>query len=105
MDHYEGQMLGFMQKRQLDRVKFMEHLGKNILPQQIKRVQQNDKSVLKELVLPKWLGWDLLYEWAMRFQVIENPRECVLCNETAELGIDYNQKFVCERCFFRIKGM
>ncbi|VVC00009.1 Uncharacterised protein [uncultured archaeon] len=103
MGYYDGKMQEFIQKRQLDRLHFVENLRKTVLPAQIKRIQQNDKGVLKDLVLPEWLDWDLLYEWAMRFNVIENPRECVLCNSKAELGIDFNQKFICERCFFRVK--
>ncbi len=105
MDYYEGKMLEFAQKRQVDRLKFIENLGRSIMPAQIKRIQQNDKTVLKDLVLPDWLDWDLLYGWGMRRKVLQNPRECILCNEKAELGVDFNLKFLCEQCFFRIKGM
>ncbi len=105
MNYYDGKMLDFVQKRQVERIKFMENLGRNVLPQQVKRIQQNDKMVMKDLVLPGWLDWDLLYEWSMRRKVIDNPRECILCNEKAELGVDFNMKFLCEACFFKIKGM
>lgn len=105
MDYYESKMLEFMRKRQVDRIKFIDNLGRSIMPAQVKRIQQNDKMVLKDLVLPEWLDWDLLYEWSMRRKVLDNPRECILCNEMAELGVDYNMKFVCERCFFKIKSM
>ena len=105
MDSWEAKMIELVRRGHRDRVHFIENMRKSVMPRQVKRIQQNDKSVLKEIVLPKWLDWDLLYEWAMRFEVIDNPRECVLCNEPAELGVDYNQKFICARCFFKLQKM
>ena len=104
-DPWESKMLEMVRRGQRDRVKYIQNLYRTILPAQVKRVQQNDKTVLKDLVLPEWLDWELLYEWSMRRRIVDNPRECILCNEVAELGVDYNQKFLCESCFFRIKGM
>ena len=105
MDYYEEKILEFTQKRLVDRIKFMENLHRNILPAQIKRIQSNDKSVTKELVLPEWMEWDLLYEWAMKKNVIDNPRECVICNQQSGTGYDINLKFLCQSCFFKIKEM
>ncbi len=99
-------MVEFMRRGQGDRVHFFEHdLKKRVLPTQLRRVQQNDKTVLKELVLPKWLDWDLLYEWGLRESNPQKGCECILCNKLAERGNDFEGKFICDGCFFKIKAM
>ena len=99
-------MVSFMRRGEGSRVQFLEHeLRKRVLPMQIKRVRQNDKTVLKELVLPQWLDWDLLYEWSMRESTPQNGAECILCNRKAERGTDFEGKFICDDCFFRIRSM
>lgn len=96
--------IDYMRKGALDRVKFLESMDKNILPSQLKRIQQNDKTVLKEMVLPKWVKWELLQEWANNTKVSErNGEMCILCNEKSSTGIDFNEKFICEHCFIRLK--
>jgi len=99
-------MVEFVRRGEGSRVHFFEsELRKRVLPMQLKRIQQNDKTVLKELVLPQWLDWDLLYEWSIRESHPAKGAECILCNARAERGMDFNGKFICDECFFRLRAM
>lgn len=100
----EKQKTEWIRKGAIDKAKFVEKLDTTILASQVKRIQQNDKSVLKEMVLPKWVDWDLLYTWANSKTVLsEKGRRCILCNEAQENGIPFNEKFICENCFIKLK--
>ncbi len=106
MDAWQQRMLEYVRRGQRDRVQFLENdLKRSILPTQLARIQQNDKTVGKELVLPKWLDWELLYEWSFTVRNSSSGTECILCNRNSERGNDFNGKFVCDECFFRIKAM
>lgn len=105
MDNWEKKRIEFVKRGQNDRIKFLENLTKTVLPVQLKRIQQNDKTVLKELVLPNWLEWELLYDWSNRYRALEKARECILCNELQESGMDFKEKFICENCFLRLKNI
>jgi len=105
MDSWEEKMVDFVRRGQKERVKYLDKLGKSMLPSQLERIQQNDKTVLKELILPKWLAWELLYEWGIRNKVIDSPRNCILCNEDNEVGLDFKDKFICDTCFLKLKNL
>ena len=94
----------FYRKGAIDRVKWMEGLKKTILPSQLKKIQQNDKTVLQEIVLPKWANWELIYDWAQTHNS-QTGRRCIFCYEPHENGADYMEKFICENCFLKIKNM
>jgi len=104
MGMFEEKMLDLMRKGDEEKVKWMKSLNKTIMGSQIKRIQQNDKSVLRELVVPKWVTWDLLYDWAQGKQIAKG-RRCILCAEAYESGIDFNEKFICENCFIKLKNL
>ncbi len=104
MSLFEEKMLDLMRKGDLEKVKWMKSLDKTIMKSQIERIQQNDKTVLKEMVLPKWVSWDLLYDWAKSKQ-IEKGRRCILCGKANETGIEFNEKFICENCFIKLKNL
>lgn len=94
----------YYRKGAVDRVKWMESLKKTILPSQLKRIQQNDKMVLQEVVLPKWASWELLYDWAQG-QNNARGKNCIFCYEQHENGANYMDKFICENCFLKIKNI
>ncbi len=104
MGKFEDKLLDLMRKGDMEKVKWMKSLNKTIMPSQVERIQQNDKSVLREMVVPKWVSWDLLYEWADS-KKIEKGRRCILCSQTNEVGIEFNQKFICENCFLKLKNL
>ena len=104
MGIFEERKNEFYRKGAIDKVKWMEGLKKTILPSQLKKIQQNDKTVLQEIVLPKWANWELIYDWAQNMDN-QKGRRCIFCYEQQENGADYMDKFICENCFLKIKNM
>jgi hypothetical protein len=82
----------------------LNSLDNTILPSYVRRIQQNDRTVMKDLVLPNWVTWELLLDWA-ESKKSPSERRCALCEEMHDLGMDFNNKFVCEHCFMKMKNM
>ena len=104
MGLFEEKYLDLKRKGAVDKFKWMEKIDQIILPSQRKRIQQNDKSVLKELVLPSWVSWDLLYDWAKSRQEDEGKHVCVFCHRFNQ-GINFKGKHLCWECFNEIKAV
>jgi len=102
---FEEKKQHFLMKGQLGKVKYLETLHMKLLPQQVERIQQNDKTVLRELVLPSWLSWDLLFDWANQMKLTSSSKRCVFCNETDEVFINFKEKFICNNCFVKLKNL
>ena len=100
----EKKIMEFTRRGDQEKVRWLKNLDKAFLPSVVERIQQNDKSVLKETVVPKWVTWDFLYEWAMSKKVSRGTR-CILCNELSESGINFKEKFICEGCFLKLKNL
>ncbi|MBN2126810.1 MAG: hypothetical protein JW703_00285, partial [Candidatus Diapherotrites archaeon] len=94
----------YYRKGMSERAEYLENLNKKLLPSIVKRIQQNDKTVLKEIVLPEWMNWELLFEWSQT-QKVNEGRQCILCNNYNEHGMEFKEKFICEQCFLKIKNM
>jgi hypothetical protein len=106
MTLFESKMLELMRRGEKQKVEWMKNLDKTLLPSQIKRIQQNDKTVLMELVVPKWVDWKLLYDWGQNKKEKRPEGEiCILCNNASQNGIRYLEKFLCESCFLKLKNM
>ena len=88
----------------MEKVRWLEKMDTLIPKSQVERIQQNDKTVLKELVLPSWVKWDFLYTWAASKKTADG-RRCILCNEYRENGIDFKEKYICEDCFLKLKNL
>ncbi len=101
---FEETIVNLTRKGAAEKVNFLKSLRKKIMPSQLKKIQQNDKSVLRELFLPKWVSWELLSDWAADFKEQGEGRECILCGKKAAVGIDFNEKFICETCFLKLKN-
>ncbi|MFH1586638.1 MAG: hypothetical protein ABID38_02180 [Candidatus Diapherotrites archaeon] len=104
MGVFEETKMNFFRRGDMEKVKWMENLHRTILPNQLKRIQQNDQRVLQELVLPKWVKWDLMYDWA-NSRTVSGGRMCILCNDHNENGIDFKEKYICEQCFLKLKNL
>ena len=104
-EFFEQTILELTRKGALEKVKFLKSLRKKVMPSQLEKILQNDKSVLEELFLPKWVAWELLRAWADNYKVGGQGKKCSLCNCKNELGIDFNERFICENCFVRIKNL
>ena len=88
-----------------DKAKFLKNLHKRVMPSQLERIQKNDKSVLQEMFMPKWVSWELLRAWADNFKMPGKGKICILCGQKNETGIDFQEKFICENCFVRLKQL
>jgi hypothetical protein len=102
---FEEKLLELTRKGDTEKVRLLKGLGRKLLPSQLRRIQQNDKTVLGELFLPRWVSWELLFDWANSRMESTSGRECILCGSKSELGIDFNERFVCEGCFVKIKNL
>lgn len=94
-----------MRRGDMEKAKILQSLSKRIMPTQIQRILKNDKSVLQEMVLPGWLSWSLLKEWAEERAEQENGKVCALCSNIKDIGIKFNDKFICEKCYKDLKGI
>ena len=101
---FEEKVNELMRRGDKEKVSYLKSLDRTIMPSQLEKIQSNDRSVLRELVVPKWVSWELLYDWA-KDKKLANGRRCILCGELDEVGIDFNNKFVCEYCFLKIKNL
>lgn len=102
---YEERLLELTRKGAIDKVKWLKNINKIILPSQKKRIQQNDKSVLNDLVLPKWVTWDILYEWASQKVAEDNTFTCILCNNKVMHGTNFRGKHICQECLNELKRL
>lgn len=101
---FEKKLLELTRRGDQEKANYLKSLNSTVLPSYIKRIQQNDKSVLREMVVPKWVSWDLLFDWAKDKKVSKGQR-CIFCSEVSDVGINFSNKFVCEHCFLKIKNM
>ncbi len=101
---FEQKVLELTMHGEMKKAACLKSLDNTILPSYVKKIQQNDKSVMRELILPKWVTWELLYDWAASKKSATSKR-CALCEELHEVGIDFNNKFVCDHCFLKMKNM
>lgn len=104
-EFFEQTVIELTRKGALGKVRFLKNLHKRIMPSQFERIQKNDKGVLSELFMPKWVSWELLRAWADNLSMPEKGKTCILCNSKSELGIDFSEKFICENCFVRLKNL
>ncbi len=102
---FEEKLTELKRRGDMEKVSFIEKLHKKILPSQMERIQAGDMMVVRELFLPKWMNWELLQEWANSFRKEKKGLFCVFCGQQNELGINFQEKFVCEACFFKIKKL
>ena len=101
MGLFEEKYLDFKRKGAADKFKWLEKINQVILPSQKKRIQQNDKSVLKEMIIPGWVTWELLFDWASR-SADQGKNACILCAKRED-GINFKGKHVCWECFNEMK--
>lgn len=94
-----------MRKGDTDKVKWLKKLDKVILPSHVKRIIQNDKTVLMEMVIPRWVDWPLLTDWAKGKKGNVGEPLCILCNNASKNGITYLEKHICESCFLKLKHL
>ncbi len=94
-----------VQKRDIEKVRWLDQIEKKIPPTFRKRIQAGDKTVLYELMVPAWVKWSLLYSWATEKVEQKEKNNCALCQQTQENGIHFHSRFICETCFKTLRSM
>lgn len=94
-----------VQKRDIDKVRWLDQIERKIPPTFRKRIRANDKTVLHELMVPSWVKWELLHSWATEKVEQKEKNNCALCQQTQENGIHFHARFVCETCFKTLRSM
>ncbi len=105
MNRFEQKLLDLTCKKDMEKVKGLKSMGRTILQSLLRRIPQNDRTVLKELVLPEWVSWELLRDWADTQSLKKTGRVCIFCGESNDVGMEFMEKFVCENCFLRLKHL
>lgn len=95
MDEFEAMILKMQRTGELNKARWLQNIDKKIPPMFKQKIINNDKSVLKELILPNWLTWDMLRVWALR--ELETAK-CIFCQEDKSEGIIFKGQFVCNEC-------
>ena len=101
---FEEKVNELMRRGDKEKVSYLKSLDRTIMPSQLEKIQSNDRSVLRELVVPKWVSWELLYDWAISRKQGKG-RRCILCGGQSEVGIDFKEKYICEHCFLKLKNL
>jgi len=103
---FEEKYLELKRRGDQEKANWIENIEKHVRPSYIDRILIEDKKVMQELVLPKWVSWELLHSWASE---VKKKGEkiidlCVLCGKRDNLGVYFNEKFICEQCFIGLKN-
>jgi len=101
---FEEKVLELSRRGEQKKAEYLKNLDNVILSSFVKRIQEDDKTVLKEVVVPDWVSWDLLRDWALA-KGTPAGKKCVLCSDFNETGVDFKNKFVCRECFLALKNM
>ena len=96
---FEQIINNYLRKGLVGRADYLRKLDSLILPIHKKMIQENDRSVLRELILPKWMEWDVLVAWANKD--IEEHSRCLFCNRPAEY--EYKGQNICSKCISALK--
>jgi hypothetical protein len=104
-DFLEQTITELTRKGDMEKVKMLKTLHRRVMPSQAERIRKNDKTVLREFMLPKWIAWELLRAWADSKQPDQKGKICILCNSRSETGMDFNERFICENCFLKVKNL
>lgn len=100
---FEKTLNEYLRRGDIEKAKILQTLDKRVMGSQIQRILRNDKTVLKEMVLPSWLNWELLKAWAEQSTAAQAGSLCALCSSLKETGISFHDKFICEQCYREMK--
>lgn len=98
----EDLILKFQRSGANDKASWLSSIDRRIPPSFKNRIVKNDKSILRELILPSWVSWDLLRDWALED---ENDAICTICGESKKEFINVRSATVCKDCVKEIKRL
>jgi len=102
MESIEELMLKYQRIGTRDRAKWLETIDQKIPPSFKERIKNDDKSVLRELILPDWVTWDLLRSWSLEGTEGEL---CALCENNSANFVLYKNTVICNKCLTELKTL
>jgi len=87
---------------QKNKARWLKTIDQRIPPSFKKRIVENDKTVLRELIMPSWITWDFLRDWAL-----EDADEviCTACGKVAQYFINFKNITLCQECLESLRKM
>ncbi len=98
----EDLILKFQRSGAQDKANWLSSIDRRIPPSFKSRIVKNDKTILRELILPSWVSWDLLRDWALED---ENETVCTVCGETKKEFVNVRAATICTDCIREIKRL
>jgi len=87
---------------QQDKARWLKTIDQKVPPSFKKRIIQNDKTIFRELILPSWVTWEFLRDWALDdAQTIK----CSACNAVTENFTNYKNITICNECLENLRKM
>ena len=102
MPNMEEMIIKFHRVGALDRARWLETIDQKIPRSFKERIKLNDKKVLRELILPTWIEWDFLREWALSESAGE---DCHFCGKNVEKYSIHRDNVICNNCIDEIKQL
>jgi len=86
----------------LDKARWLQTIDQKVPPSFKKRIQDNDKSIYRELILPTWVTWDFLRDWALDDA---EQVKCSACGQVTEGFTNYKSITLCTECLENLRKM
>lgn len=87
---------------QLDKARWLKTIDQKVPPSFKKRIVENDKTVLRELIMPTWVTWEFLRDWALDDA---DQARCNACGNTTDNFINYKNITICQECLDNLRKM
>jgi len=102
MENIEEMIMKYERIGARDRARWLETIDEKIPPSFKERIKANDKTVTRELILPTWVDWNLLRNWALDDK---SKVTCSACHEDTSKYIVYDNLIICKDCLSEIKKL
>ena len=102
MSKLEDMIMKYHRIGAIDRAKWLETIDQKIPKSFKERIKKDDKTVLRELILPNWVDWDLLRTWALEE---EEEQTCDICGGKTKDYIIFRGKTICRYCLNDLKAI
>jgi hypothetical protein len=102
MDNIDTMILKFQRVGERNKAKWLETIDQKIPPSFKERIKNNDKSITRELILPEWVTWDLLRQWALEESTEE---QCTACHNVASKFVVFKNAIICDECMDELRKL
>jgi hypothetical protein len=102
MERIDELILKYQRIGARDRARWLETIDQKVPPSFKERIKDNDKKILRELILPEWVTWDLLRSWALEGSEGEI---CGFCDKSVDKFVLFKDVVICENCLKELKNL